>query len=396
MAALDYWSTVQPAAGLVRGLTVLPPNGDTHLLWSVAADIGQQDWSGARLSADDYQLTLVGACGVERADAFIRGSGEAVERAALLPIAPLADDRSAPALAAGALWSGEPFAHGAYAATELATGRARRVPAPAVDYPVPDEDVLGRFDVTPSGAAAGPTHADAVAAAAREVLERDAAMIAWARQARLPRLDLRTIARGSRPLAKVLEVAGRAGLEPVAAVAPTAVAGTDCVIGVVIDREARIAAAGLAVGDPAKAISEALQVRSVLLGVARHYKGADVPAAVASDIDRARVWTAPRALETMERWLAGLGPPLRERSAGSSIGLDGVAIVDLTPRLPQPIRDLGWHAVKALAPQHQPLRMSELHAWSWNHERLAAPERDWGVDCLIPAGQVEACPHPFI
>jgi ribosomal protein S12 methylthiotransferase accessory factor len=396
MASLDYWSTVQPAAGLVRTLAVVPPNGDTHLLWAVAADIGQQDWSGARLSADDYPLTLVGACGAERADAFVRGCGEAVERAALLPTAPLADDPSAPALAAGALWTGEPFSHGAYAAVDLATGAMRRVPAPAVDYPLPDEELLARFELTPSGAAAGPTRDAAVAAAVREVLERDAAMIAWARQARLPRLDLQTLARSSRSIAKLLALAAAAGLEPVAAMAPTTVPGIDCVIGVVIDRQAGIAAAGISVGDPAKAIQEALQVRTVLLGVAQHYRGSDAPAAVAADLDRARVWTTPSALEAMERWLAELAPPRLERSAGSPIGLEGVAVVDLTPRLPQAIRGLGWHAVKALAPRHQPLRMSELHAWSWNHERLLAPERDWGVECAIPAGRVERCPHPFI
>jgi hypothetical protein len=98
----------------------------------------------------------------------------------------------------------------------------------------------------------------------------------------------------------------------------------------------------------------------------------------------------------MERWLAELGPPRLERSAGSRVALESVAVVDLTPRLPQAIRDLGWHAVKALAPLHQPLRMSEMHAWSWNHDRLLSPERDWGVECAIPAGSVEACPHPFI
>lgn len=396
MASLDYWATVQPDAGVVRGLAVLPPDGDTRLLWSVLADIGQQDYCTERAAAGDYPLTLVGACGAERADAFVRACGEAVERAALLPSAPLADDPSAPALEPGALWSGSPCTHGAYAATEPASGLARRVPAPAVDYPVPGEDLPDRFDVTPSGAAAGPTHAAAMAAATREVLERDAAMIAWARQARLPRLDLDRLARSHRPLATLLAIAARADLEACAAVAPTTAPGLDCVIAVVVDRAAGLAAAGMSVGDAAKAVQEAMQVRTVLLGVAEHYRGADVPATVATDLDRARLWTSPRALEAMERWLAELGPRRLAPSARSKVALDGAAIVDLTPRLPRAVRDLGWHAVKAISPRHQPLRMSELHAWSWNHERLAAPERDWGVDCAIAPDRVADCPHPFI
>ncbi len=389
---LDYLKTVQPATGLVRSVAVVPPDGEVNLLWTVAADIGQEDFSGARLRTGDYPLTLVGAAGPERADAFVRACGEAVERAALLPTAALADDPTAPPLEAGASWSGDPFAYGAYAGLELATSSVRRVPAPAVDYPIPHADVAERFNVTPSGAAAGPTYAAAVAAATRELIERDAATIAWARQAQLPRLDLRALAGSDRRLAKLLAIADAAGLEATVAVVPT----VGCVIGVVLDRVAGLAAAGIAVGDAAKALSEALQVRGALVGVARHHRGQDPPAAIASDVDRARFWTTPSALEAMDHWLAQLGPVTFERPAAAHATLPGTVVIDLTPRLPATIQALGWRAVKAFAPQLQPLPMSELADWRWNHARLAAPERDWGVQCGVPGGTVAACPHPFI
>jgi ribosomal protein S12 methylthiotransferase accessory factor len=401
MSGLDYWSTVQPAAGLVRRVSVLAPSGDEQPLWTVAADIGQQDWSGSRASADDYPLTLVGACSVDRADAFVRACGEAVERAALLPVAPLPDAPEAPLLEPGTLWlagGGEPT----YAAT--VEGRAVRVPAPAVDYPLPDDD-LDTFDPTPSGAAAGPSFADAAAAAAREVLERDAAVIAWARGARLPRLDLGAIARAGdlagQRLARLLELAARIGLEPVVGVAPTTAVGVDCAIGVVIDPDGGVAAAGLAAHDSlpvaaAKAVQEALQVRTALLGVAAHYAGRPAPTRVAHDLDRARLYTTPAAVEAMRAWVDGF--VVEARPERGRPDLPPPAIVDLTPRLPAPIRGLGWHAAKALSPAHQPLRMSELFDWSWNAQRLEAPEREWGIECALPADETPRAsfPHPYI
>jgi ribosomal protein S12 methylthiotransferase accessory factor len=425
--ALDYFRTMQPESGLIRDLTVLPPNDDTHLLWSVAADIGQREFSGERMAEDDYPLTLVGACGAQRADTFVRACGEVVERAALLPTRPLADDPLAPMLEAGALWRPQPDASSdgadprspagevTYAALDLATGNPRRVPAAAVDYPVPDPQLLSRFDPTPSGAAAGPTRARAVDSALREILERDAAMIAWARQTRLPALDPAAVARGedlaaARQMTRLLAAGAQIGLAPVAAVVPTGVPGADCVIAVLIDGEAEIAAAGLAVSDTTaaaavKAVQEALQVRTVLLGVAEHYRGEPPPAAVDSDLDRARVWARPEAMMAMQRWIGAFSAPVDPVSLAREVNTEppdwtaavpGAAILDLTPRLPAAIRELGWHAVKALAPRHQPLLMSERHDWSWNWQRLAMPEACWGLRCGVPEGELVDCPHPFI
>jgi ribosomal protein S12 methylthiotransferase accessory factor len=425
--ALDYLRTMQPETGLIRDLTVLPPNGETHLLWSVAADIGQQDFSGGRMGEDDYPLTLVGACGAQRADAFVRACGEAVERAALLPTSPLADDPSAPALDSGALWRPRPtVASGTvdtrspaddamYAAFDLATGDSRRIPAAAVDYPVPDPQLLSRFDPTPSGAAAGPSRAAAIDSALREILERDAAMIAWARQTRLPRLDPAAIAGGedgatAQPMTRLLAAGEQVGLAPVAAVVPTGVPGADCVIAVLIDGEAQIAAAGLAVCDTTaaaavKAVQEALQVRTVLLGVAERYRGEPLPPTVDSDLDRARFWARPEAMAAMQRWIstfaAAVNPPSLVRDVDFAppewaTAVPGAAVVDLTPRLPAAVRELGWHAVKAVAPRHQPLLMSERHDWSWNRQRLAMPEVRWGLRCGVRQGALAECPHPFI
>jgi len=414
--ALDFFRTMQPESGLVRDFAVLPPNGDTHLLWSVAADIGQQEYSGERLADDDYPLTLVGACGAQRADAFVRACGEAVERTALLPARPLADDPAAPMLQADALWRpGHAMPCPTYAAIALATGDHLRVPAASVDYPVPDRELLSRFDPTPSGAAAGSSRAAAVDAALREILERDAAMIAWARQARLPALELTAVADGADPAAargmtRLLAAAAQVGLTPVAGIAPTGVPGADCVIAVLVDAEAGIAAAGLAVCETTaaaavKAVQEALQVRTVLLGVAERYRGEPPPATVGSDLDRARLWARPEAMAAMQRWIHAFGPPVGPATLACrpvaepvdwTLAVRGVVVVDLTPRLPAPIRELGWHAVKALAPYHQPLRMSERHSWTWNRRRLDLPERQWKLRCGVARGGIVDYPHPFI
>ena len=414
--ALDFFRTMQPESGLVRELAVLPPNGDSHLLWSVAADIGQQAYSGERLADDDYPLSLVGACGARRADAFVRACGEAVERSALLPARPLDDDPAAPMLRAPTLWRSGGAAHcTTYAAADLATAARVRVPAACVDYPVPDRDLLTRFDPSPSGAAAGPSRAAAVDAALREILERDAAMIAWARQTRLPTLDPVAIANGTDRVAaqgmtRLLVAVERVGLTSVAGIAPTSVPGADCVIAVVLDADAQIAAAGLAVCDTTaaaavKALQEALQVRTVLLGVAERYRDTPPPATVHSDLDRARLWARPEAMAAMERWTGAFGPPAdpaslaRDADAARldwAAAVPGAVVVDLTPRLPDPIRALGWHAVKVLAPRHQALRMSEYHDWTWNPRRLEMPERQWKLACAVADCKVADHPHPFI
>lgn len=55
-------------------------------------------------------------------------------------------------------------------------------------------------------------------------------------------------------------------------------------------------------------------------------------------------------------------------------------VVDLTPRLPEIVRDLGWAVAKVLPLELQPLRMSEEPTWN-----------------LLPGVAVRtSTPHPFV
>src|SRR4051794_15678028 len=177
---LDVWSTLQPEAGLARQIFTSAPDGDLSPMWTIAVDIGREDGAG-------FALDLVGGAGVRRGDAFVRAAGEAVERYALIPRTTLPDAEGAPEIERGILWRGE-HAEGWYAGRRLVDGTTVRVPAPVVDYPLAEGD--GRYDPTPSGAAAGSTYDAAVTAALRELVEREVSVVAWARQAATPRIDL--------------------------------------------------------------------------------------------------------------------------------------------------------------------------------------------------------------
>ena len=74
------------------------------------------------------------------------------------------------------------------------------MPAALVDDPAdPTDDQNGWFDSGPSGAAAGPDLEQAIARALLEIIERDAFMVAWERELRLPLIDPdRLLLNGSR------------------------------------------------------------------------------------------------------------------------------------------------------------------------------------------------------
>ena len=76
-----------------------------------------------------------------------------------------------------------------YPGRRLSSGEQVCVPAALVDDPVDPADNPGWFDSGPSGAAAGPDLEQATARALLEIIERDAIMVAWERDLRLPLLD---------------------------------------------------------------------------------------------------------------------------------------------------------------------------------------------------------------
>ena len=428
---LDYWTTLRPETGLVRSVGVHRPDGQTSLLWAVGADIGQRDAEPGRLAADERALSIVGACGLSRADAFVRAAGEAVERYALMPrpglCPPAADALDIPA---GALWA--PTGSGAgtrYAGARISTGAPWSVPAGLVDYPARPAESLG-CDPTPSGTAAGGSPRRALRAACREVLERDAAMIAWYRQVRLPRVPLYALARrsagadaavdaavdkiaaGRRPgaesLARLLRAAESVGLDVRAGTTPTSLPGVGAVISIALDPGHQLVSAGLGLADSwvdsaARAVQESLQVWALLRSAAEHPAGSAAAGPVLTDTDRARYCRGAQAYAAAQAWTdAFIRADAGSGWTGScpddpAVILPGGVAVPLTTRLPEPIIGGGWHAVKALSSEHQPLRMNETLDWTLHPGRLRAPESEWKLDCLADADAVHAvAAHPFI
>ncbi|MFI5758066.1 YcaO-like family protein [Streptomyces sp. NPDC051569] len=194
---IDVPRTLGRSGGIAVGYSLAPPQ-DAGPLWSVAVELLPVD--GLDAGEMPPSARLVGASGHSRADALLRGAGEAVERYALHPVPGLATTRGAAgALDAPALAAFEPhLALAAPAAVgavlDWVPGRRLRddttvmVPAPLVDWPSLGAD-CALFDPGPSGAAAGSSPRMALRSALLEIVERDAVLGAWERGLRLPAYD---------------------------------------------------------------------------------------------------------------------------------------------------------------------------------------------------------------
>jgi ribosomal protein S12 methylthiotransferase accessory factor len=402
---LDFWTTLQPSSGLTRAAVIQPPQGPTSPLWAVGADIGQRDRDGQVPSAAERAAGLVGAVGVTRRDALVRGAGEVVERFALLPQPGLANagEDAAP-------FSPPHLLHAArarpaprcYAGSTLATGAPVAVPCGLVDYPARAGDDVGT-DPSPSGAASGASPEHALRSAARELLERDAGMCAWYLRMALARIDLPSVAARATgaELAKVLACADHAGLELHAATAPTAVAGVGAVLAVAVDPLRGIAAAGLSLHDTweqsvARAVGESLQVWSFLVS----FDDLPFDGTVSDDVARARYYRSRAGVAAIRDWVDGLLPHddrvwADTPATAASLVPDGVC-VSLTGRLPAAIRDQGWHAAKVISPSLAPLRMDETLPWTLPRHRLATARRAAGMSCGTSEAAPHSAPHPWI
>ncbi|KPM51023.1 hypothetical protein ACG83_36875 [Frankia sp. R43] len=439
---IDARATLERAAGIARSTTMIPP-ATGQPLWTVAVDIGGLDGAGHRgLESGDYPLHLVGAAGTGPGDALLRGAGEAVERFALRPV-PGPDQSTETGQAEGrplpfadprvALGSpdADPAALRWMTGQDLVSGEPVAVPTALVDYPAADPASLRWFDPTPSGAASGAGAEMALRNALHEIVERDAVMIAWAAQLRLERVELADLVNATttrpaavRELGRLAHVADELGLSVSFGAVPTALRGVECVISVLVDRRSHRPLA--AVGSRASAcraeaalgaFRETFQVREVLRGVCGWYRedredlAASLPP-VRSDLDRARLWTTTEAVDAVEQWTASFLDGRRERrpqessdAAAASIAdlVDDLAqdggrptVVDLTDRLPAPIRAMGWNAVKVIPVGLHALRMDERHEFTWLRARIDdAPDR-LAVPGGVPDRTIHPFPHPLI
>jgi hypothetical protein len=69
--------------------------------------------------------------------------------------------------------------------------------------------------------------------------------------------------------------------------------------------------------------------------------------------------------------------------------------VDLSDRLPESMRQLGWKVVKVVVPQYQPLNLTE-EMEDFALIRLNNAEFRLGVEAAIPSQQIFQHPHPFL
>jgi ribosomal protein S12 methylthiotransferase accessory factor len=398
---IDVLATLDPASGLTASYRIRPPDHNVQPLWTVAVELaGSVPGDAPRAGNGSYPLHLVGACGTYRRDTLIRAAGEAVERFALIPTSQ--DCRSVRCRATDINGSGLSFVEaglGAAAALDveiswyrgesLTTGEQVLVPAALVDHPADKRDAKF-FDPSPSGAASGAGTTKATMAALLELVERDAVMVAWATQARIMAVDpavFVTAGMAAPELDVLLQRCGRGGLRPVFGRITSAVPGIHTLLCVLDDSGGTVTAGAKASGNPVAAavgaLREALQLRGLVWGIRQHY-GAGLPEVAADEVEddltRALHLSGAGAAKALRDWATDFIPKpwapvpteIELPDLVTGLAADGAPpiVVDLTTRLPPALCDMGWAAVRALAPGYQPLRMNENAPFGWLTHRL--------------------------
>ena len=250
---LDVASLLAPSAGLITDIQVVPPRED-YPIWRMALGLACEhanEGDAAANAADPDHLTVcsAGACSTTRTRTVVRAAGEAIERLALhgagSVVATTAElgDKALQYWAPGADLGANPGDRTLswFPATRLADGSQWWVPAGLVVYPGTPQDRPG-FDAGPSGAAAGQSYSSALRAALLETVERDAVIVAWARQQHLLGVDAEaalaaatlsaaTMDSDWAELRRSLDVVRRTGLEPVFARVPLDVDHLTCIVG---------------------------------------------------------------------------------------------------------------------------------------------------------------------
>lgn len=393
-AALDLLGLLDPAAGLVRVHSVEPPATAGDGLWRVAIQLACPHPP----PTSDTALTtcVTGACALTRRDALVRAAGEAVERLALHG-GPEADPATAPSYDGSGDGLHAPLHRPVrcYAGTRVRDGARLLVPAGLVDYPAESE--RPEFDPGPSGTASGIGHDQALRSALLETVERDAIIVSWTRRRRTRAIDLDgRLADGPpdaswRRVADLLALVRRGGMQPVLAELPLSVPGLVCVVGGV--RVETPTGPATCVGakvsdDPGQAVAgaleESLQLYRSLLAV-RATATEPPPSVITGDNDRLAFLASPRGAASIGEWLADPLPstyPLTLPRLGTddllaaliADGLDPI-VLDLSDRLPERVRAMGWSVVKVVPAGYQPLRIDERTTYGWNERRLGPGER---------------------
>lgn len=412
----DLVSLLHPSAGLVASHAFEAPSAATTGTWRVTIRLAcahDEETEGTR-------PCVTGAAAPTRSEALLRALGESVERIALhpLPGQPIAardiPDRafpgSTPGLSLSALDPTSPTRW--YPARVVRSDREVLVPSGLVDYP--GSGPQPGFDPGPSGCAAGFGYDAALRSALLETIERDAVLVSWARQLTMRQVDLATLTPGpaTTEVAALLRLGEEAGLSPLVGEVPTSVPGVRCVVGGFRD----VTSVGPAICVGAKAgedlstcvkgaFSESLQLRQHLVATRVDRAGLEPPTAISGDDDRLAFLASDRGVDALERWFADPEPPagptsgqrltaddLLRRAMGD--GLDPL-VLDLTDRLPDAARAMGWAVVKVVPAGYQPLRVDERTTFGWNLDRLHSAPRRTGATARRRVADRGLTPHPL-
>ena len=273
-------------------------------------------------------MHAVGACGQRRDETLLRAAGEVVERWAVA-----AQDRLGP---------------------------------PPL-FP----------DAGPSGAAAGPSVEFCRTRGLRELIERDAAMRGWYLCRGVRRLPLAQARSALGPLQSVIAPLCDRGAELVALEMPSRCRELSVIMCAIIEPSEQIVACGLGCdsaldGAIATAAREACQIVDLFTIMREALGRPDRPEHLRSDTDRATWWGAPGNVTTFRAWLTKISTADQAVSltttncAATNCAVtewkslvESTRFTDLTPSLPQRIRQGGWHAGRAENPALTPLVTDE-------------------------------------
>ncbi len=273
-------------------------------------------------------MHAVGACGQRRDETLLRAAGEVVERWAVA-----AQDRLGPPLL----------------------------------FP----------DAGPSGAAAGPSVEFCRTRGLRELIERDAAMRGWYLCQGVRRLPLAQARSALGPLQSVIAPLRDRGAELVALEMPSRCRELSVIMCAIIEPSEQIVACGLGCdsaldGAIATAAREACQILDLFTIMREALGRPDRPEHLRSDTDRATWWGAPGNVTAFRTWLTKISTAEQAVSftttncAETNCAemewkslVESTRFTDLTPSLPQRIRQGGWHAGRAENPALTPLVTDE-------------------------------------
>lgn len=436
LPAPDPIRTLAPEMGLTLRWFNFPPYHDEPKLWHLSASLSAAEVGVAIDSNDGDSGEVAGGSSLELERALAKLAGEAVER-----YATSRDVSSKPqklqswrGLSEAGLKTLDPVE---IAIADEGRKEHRRdeqviwvqgfdlrfqetifVPAQLVFVPhiFADDEAVWRAPIS-TGAAAHSTIEGALYAGLCEVIERDAFQVAWLRQLKLSRLDPpRGFTDTHRLLESLIEAGKRYHLRCEMYRLPCSLPLTICMAVIWDDTGVGPRCAVAAKCSPSDvvaclgALEEAYQMRSWLRRLLDTSGASSRSGQLNTLMDRAKHWLTPEAAEVLATWTQQATPATSEEKASlnstfvltldnliKTVVQDGGSLyaVDLTAKLPNCIRQLGWRVTKVVVPQFQPLNLTE-EMEDFALERLENAETRLGVEAAVPLGHRHQYPHPFL